>query len=146
MKIAIKKRMDDAIMAARLYNELFSIVVETSESVFNAVATQTRENEYAIEYNGLKAFIVCNDNEYNTISVTIDNSSTGGRVADLELNIHGGFNENYHSIPKALRTIVYQYAGDLSDMLEEFINVEGTAEPEPETTITNGEEDNYTNE
>lgn len=145
MKIAIKKRMDDAIVATRLYNELFSVVVETSESKFNAVSTQTSDNGYVIEYPGLKAFIVCNDNEYNTISVAIDDSSTGGRIADLELNIHGGFNENYHSIPKALRNIVYQYAGDLSDMLEGFVNMEGTAVPKLEYTA-NDEEDESTNE
>lgn len=124
MRQEIQQRMNESIRNTTLYNELFDLVVSTTETSFNESAVMIYDNGFKVEASNIVVTIICNDNVYNTISVSIDYTPTNSRVADLDINIQGVMNETYHTIPKACRTAIYGYANDLYDALEEFINTE----------------------
>lgn len=122
MRQEIQQRMNESIRNTTLYNELFDLVVSTTETSFNESAVMIYDNGFRVEANNIVVTIICNDNAYNTISVSIDYTPTNSRIADLDINIQGVMNETYHTIPKACRAAIYGYANDLYDALEEFIN------------------------
>lgn len=134
MRQEIQQRMNESIRNTTLYNELFDLVVSTTETSFNESAVMIYDNGFRVEANNIVVTIICNDNAYNTISVSIDYTPTNSRIADLDINIQGVMNETYHTIPKACRAAIYGYANDLYDALEEFIdtaNIPSNIEEEP---------------
>ena len=134
MRQEIQQRMNESIRNTTLYNELFDLVVSTTETSFNESAVMIYDNGFRVEANNIVVTIICNDNAYNTISVSIDYTPINSRIADLDINIQGVMNETYHTIPKACRAAIYAYANDLYDALEEFIdtaNIPSNIEEEP---------------
>lgn len=122
MRPEIQERMDKAIRNTRLYNELFDLIVTTTEVSFSESAEQTAENQFKVIYDSaLDIQVTCNDNEYNTITVNIIHNQVGC-VATLSINIHGTMEESYHNIPRTYRMTIYDYADAISEALEQFIN------------------------
>ena len=122
MKPEIQKRMNDAIATTTIINQLFDLIVETSETSLDRTATFSYENQYSINTDLLAVRIVCNDNMFNTLSINIDYAPSMTHIADFNVAATGTFDETYHNIPKACRNTVFSYASDISDALEGFIN------------------------
>ena len=122
MKPEIQKRMNDAIASTTIINQLFYLIVETSETSFDRTAAFSYGNQFSINTDLLAVRIVCNDNMFNTLSINIDYVPTMIHIADFNVTATGTFDESYHNVPKACRNAVFTYASDVSDALESFIN------------------------
>ena len=126
MRPEIQERMDKAISNTRLYNELFDLIVTTTEVSFSESAQQVNENQFRVDYqSALDIQVICNDNEYNTLTINVMYNSTD-LVAVLNVTIHGTMEESYHNVPRAYRMTIYDYADAVSEALEQYINDQNT--------------------
>lgn len=130
MKPSIEERMNNQIAKTRVYNTLFDIVVTTSETSLGVVSTNPASNQYNLDTTNFNVGIVCNDNDWNTISVFIDDPAIPeqARVADLQINIHGNIEETYHNIPRSIRRAVMDYVDDIFEAVESWIDGGSTVE------------------
>lgn len=124
MKQSIQERMNNQIQKTTLYNTLFDVVVTTSEESLGATSTNPADNQYNIATTDFVSIVVCNDNDWNTVSVGIDDTALGtqARIADLQINIHGDIEEVYHNIPRSIRRAVMDYVDDIFEAVEQWIN------------------------
>ena len=124
MKQSIQERMNNQIAKATTYNTLFDIVVCTSEESLSTQSTNPADNQYVIITQNFNTSIVCNDNDYNTITVSIDVPAldTGARVADVQINIFGQMEEDYHNIPRAIRSTVFGLVDDIYEAVQGWID------------------------
>lgn len=124
MKQSIQERMNNQITKATTYNTLFDIVVCTSEESLSTQSTNPADNLYVINTQNFNTSIVCNDNDYNTITVSIDvpTLETGARVADIQINIFGNMEEDYHNIPRAIRSAVFGLVDDIYEAVMGWID------------------------
>lgn len=124
MRPSIKERMERQLVKTRMYNGMFDAAVAAVEFSTSATATEVTDNQYSVTTDNLTTNINCSDGDYGTIAVGIDYQSAGGmstRVADLTINVDGTYEENYHSIPKAIRTAVFNIINETIDDVLEFI-------------------------
>lgn len=126
MKPGIEERMNNMITKTRLYNTLFDVVVTGSETSLGVVSTNPSDNQYNLTTTDFNAAVVCNDNDWNTVSVYIDDPSLGdqARVANLQINSHGDIEETYHNIPRSIRRAVMSYVDDIFDAVDGWINTD----------------------
>ena len=124
MKPSIQERMQRQINLATTYNTLFDLVVETTETSFSATATNPADNQYNVQTESLQVNVICNDNEYNTISVFIYNLAVteNVQIGVLQININGDIDESLHNIPRALRRAVNDYIDNIYDALDSWID------------------------
>ena len=124
MKPSIQERMQRQINLATTYNTLFDLIVETTETSFSATATNPADNQYNVQTESLQVNVICNDNEYNTISVFIYNPAVteNVQIGVLQININGDMDESMHNIPRALRRIVNDYIDAVYDALDSWID------------------------
>jgi hypothetical protein len=124
MKQSIQERMNRQINLATTYNTLFDLIVETTETSFSATATNPADNQYNVLTEGLQVNVICNDNEYNTISVFIYNLAVteNVQIGVLQININGDIDESLHNMPRALRRAVNDYIDDVYDALDSWID------------------------
>lgn len=124
MKQSIQERMNNQIQKTTNYNTLFDVVVTTSEESLGVTSTNPADNQYNLETINFASMIICNDNEWSTITIGIDDLALGtqARVADLQINIHGDIEEVYHNIPRSIRSAVMNYVNDIFDAVEQWIN------------------------
>ena len=124
MKPSIQERMQRQINLATTYNTLFDLIVETTETSFSATATNPADNQYNVQTESLQVNVICNDNEYNTISVFIYNLAVteNVQIGVLQININGDMDESMHNIPRALRRIVNDYIDAVYDALDSWID------------------------
>ena len=124
MKPSIQERMQRQINLATTYNTLFDLIVETTETSFSATATNPADNQYNVQTESLQVNVICNDNEYNTISVFIYNLAVteNVQIGVLQININGDIDESLHNIPRALRRAVNDYIDDVYDALDSWID------------------------
>lgn len=124
MKPTIEQRMETQMSKVRAYNTLFDLVVTTSEESLFITSTNPADNQYTITGESFTTNIICNDNDWNTVSVYIDVPAldTAARVAEIQINIQGGIEENYHSIPRSVRTQVMNLIDDIFEAVEGWIN------------------------
>jgi hypothetical protein len=124
MKPSIQERMQRQINLATTYNTLFDLVVETTETSFSATATNPADNQYNVLTEGLQVNVICNDNEYNTVSVFIYNLAVteNVQIGVLQININGDIDESLHNIPRALRRAVNDYIDDVYDAIDSWID------------------------
>ena len=124
MRPSIEERMERQLMNARIFNNMFDIGVSAVEVSMSTVATEMSDNQYSVTADTLTTYITCSDSDWSTISVGIDYQSPTGtvRVADLAINSNGTYEENYHSIPRAIRTTVYGIIDDVIDEVTNFID------------------------
>ena len=109
MRQAIEERMNGQIEKSRTYNGMFDAAVTAVETATSASAVQVADNQFSVTSNTLTTYITCSDNDYATINVDIDYQAAAGmqRVADLTVNVDGVYEETYHSIPRAIRSAVF---------------------------------------
>jgi hypothetical protein len=124
MKPSIQERMQRQINLATTYNTLFDLIVETTETSFSATATNPADNQYNVQTESLQVNVICNDNEYNTISVFIYNLAVteNVQIGVLQININGDIDESLHNIPRALRRAVNDYIDDVYDAIDSWID------------------------
>lgn len=124
MKQSIQERMNNQIQKTTNYNTLFDVVVTTSEESLGVTSTNPADNQYNLETINFASMIVCNDNEWSTITIGIDDLALGtqARIADLQINIHGDIEEVYHNIPRSIRSAVMNYVDDIFEAVEQWIN------------------------
>ena len=126
MKQSIQERMNNQIQKTTLYNTLFDVVVTTSEGSLGVTSSQPADNQYNLITTDFAVTVVCNDNDWNTVSIYIDDPALNeqARIADLQINIHGNIEEVYHNIPRSIRKAVMNYVDDVFDAIEQWINIE----------------------
>lgn len=124
MKPSIQERMQRQINLATTYNTLFDLIVETTETSFSATATNPADNQYNVQTESLQVNVICNDNEYNTISVFIYNLAVteNVQIGVLQININGDIDESLHNIPRTLRRAVNDYIDDVYDAIDSWID------------------------
>ena len=124
MKPSIQERMQRQINLATTYNTLFDLIVETTETSFSATATNPADNQYNVLTESLQVNVICNDNEYNTVSVFIYNPAVteNVQIGVLQININGDIDESMHNIPRALRRTVNDYIDAVYDALDSWID------------------------
>lgn len=124
MKPAIEERLNNQIGKARTYNTLFDVVVTASETSLSVTSTHPAENQFDLVTQSFNVSIICNDNDWNTISVSVDVPAldTAARVADIQINAQGGIEEDYHNIPRALRSAIFALVDDICDAIQGFID------------------------
>ena len=124
MKPSIQERMQRQINLATTYNTLFDLIVETTETSFSATATNPADNQYNVLTESLQVNVICNDNEYNTVSVFIYNPAVteNVQIGVLQININGDMDESMHNIPRTLRRIVNDYIDAVYDALDSWID------------------------
>lgn len=119
MRQAIEERMNGQIEKSRTYNGMFDAAVTAVETATSASAVQVADNQFSVTSNTLTTYITCSDNDYATINVNIDYQAAAGmqRVADLTVNVDGVYEETYHSIPRAIRSAVFNIINDVIDAI-----------------------------
>ena len=124
MKQAIQERMENQISKVTAYNTLFDVVVTTSETSLSTQSTSPTGNQYIISVPTFNENIICNDSDWNTITVSIDvpGLEPGGRVADVQINIFGDMEEDYHNIPRSIRTQVLNLIDDIYEAVQGWID------------------------
>ena len=125
MRQAIEERMNRQIEKSRTYNGMFDAAVTAVETAASGSAVQVSDNQFSVTSNTLTTYITCSDNDYATINVNIDyQAGTGNmqRVADLNVNIDGAYEETYHSIPRAIRSAVFDIVNDVIDAVCGFLD------------------------
>lgn len=125
MRQAIEERMNRQIEKSRTYNGMFDAAVSAVETAGSGSAVQVSDNQFSVTSNTLTTYITCSDNDYATINVNIDyQTGTGNmqRVADLNVNIDGAYEETYHSIPRAIRSAVFDIVNDVIDAVCGFLD------------------------
>lgn len=125
MRQAIEERMNRQIEKSRTYNGMFDAAVTAVETAGSGSAVQVSDNQFSVTSNTLTTYITCSDNDYATINVNIDyQTGTGNmqRVADLNVNIDGAYEETYHSIPRAIRSAVFDIVNDVIDAVCGFLD------------------------
>jgi hypothetical protein len=124
MRPSIEERMNRQIEKSRTYNGMFDAGVTALETATSESAVEVADNQYTVTSNTLTSYITCSDNDYATISVNIDYQTAGGmqRVADLTVNVNGIYEETYHSIPRAIRSAVFNIINDVIDAVCGFLD------------------------
>lgn len=123
MKQSIQERMNNQIAKATAYNTLFDVVVCTSEESLSAQSVNPADNQYIINTQSFNVIIVCNDNDWNTITVSIDVSALeSARVADIQISIMGQMEEDYHNIPRSIRSQIFGLVDDIYEAVQGWID------------------------
>ena len=130
MRSSIEERMERQISKARKYNGMFDIAVSAVETTLATTAMEAMDNQYTASADNLIVFVTCNDSDNSTINVNVDYQSTSGniRIADLTINVDGVYEEHYHSIPRAIRTTVFEVINTVIDDITSFIDGDEPAE------------------
>lgn len=125
MKEAIQERMDNQIELTTKYNQLFDLIVTTTETTFNTTATSEIDNQYVVETEDIKISIICNDNRFNTVDIYIYDSDRGpdaSPIASVVTNINGEIDESLHNVPRTIRRTVNDYIDDIYDAIDGWID------------------------
>ena len=127
MKPSIQERMERQIALTTKFNQLFDLMVTTTETSLETTAANPAGNQYDVETAELRVNVICNDNEYNTITIYIYDpaAEVDSQIGVLQININGDMDESMHNVPRAIRRIVNNYIDDIYDALDSWIdNVE----------------------
>ncbi len=124
MKPTIQERMERQIALTTKFNQLFDLMVTTTETSLATTATNPAGNQYDVETTELRVNVICNDNEYNTITIYIYDPAAqeNPQIGVLQININGDMDESMHNIPRAIRRIVNDYIDDIYDALDSWID------------------------
>lgn len=124
MKPSIQERMERQIGLATTYNTLFDLIVTTTETSFSVTATNPADNQYNVETVDIRINVICNDNDYNTITIYIYNPATleNPQIGVLQINKNGDMDESLHNVPRAMRRIINDYIDDIYDALDSWID------------------------
>lgn len=123
MKQSIQERMNRQINLATGYNTLFDLIVTTTETSFSTQSTSPADNQYNIITSTVEADVMCNDNQYNTITVYIyDVENEHAQIGTLSISLNGDMDESLHNVPRSIRRVVNDYIDDVYDALDSWID------------------------
>ena len=123
MKQSIQERMNRQIELATGYNTLFDLIVTTTETSLETVSTSPADNQYNIVATDVEADVVCNDTQYNTVTVYIyDLNNEHSQIGTLAISLNGDMDESLHNVPRSIRRIVNNYIDDIYDALDSWID------------------------
>jgi hypothetical protein len=124
MKPSIQERMERQIALATTYNTMFDLIVTTTETSFSVTATNPADNQYNVETADIRINVICNDNDYNTITIYIYNPATleNPQIGVLQINKNGDIDESLHNVPRAMRRLVNDYIDDIYDAIDSWID------------------------
>lgn len=125
MKPTIQERMERQINSATKYNQLFDLMVETTETSFSTTSTMQGDNRYDVTTSSIVIQVICNDNDWNTVTIYIldpAHPEEGNQVGVVTINVNGGVDETFHNIPRALRRIINDYVDDIYDAIDGWID------------------------
>jgi len=117
MKPEIEQRMQTEITNATKWNQLFDTIVGVTETVFETTMTFVPDNMFegtpTVGTTRLKISIVCNDNVWDTITVSINNFETDERYESLTIDLQGNIREEGVRIPRSIRSTIYEYIDEI---------------------------------
>ena len=124
MKPSIQERMERQIALATTYNTLFDLMVTTTETSFSATATNPADNQYNVETADIRVNVICNDNDYNTITIYIYNPATleNPQIGVLQISKNGDMDESLRNVPRTMRRLVNDYIDDIYEALDSWID------------------------
>lgn len=124
MKPSIQERMERQIALATTYNTLFDLMVTTTETSFSATATNPADNQYNVETADIRVNVICNDNDYNTITIYIYNPATleNPQIGVLQISKNGDMDESLRNVPRTMRRLVNDYIDDIYGALDSWID------------------------
>lgn len=122
MKPSIQERMERQINLTTKYNQLFDLMVTTSETSFSTQSSNPADNQYSVITEALTVNIICNDNQYNTININIYDNGTDSQIGTLQININGDVDESLHNVPRAVRRTINSYIDDLYEAIDSWID------------------------
>ena len=124
MKPSIQERMERQIALATTYKTLFDLIVTTTETSFSVTATNPADNQYNVETADIRVNVICNDNDYSTITIYIYNPATleNPQIGVLQINKNGDIDESLHNVPRAMRRLVNDYIDDIYDAIDSWID------------------------
>ena len=123
MKQSIQERMNRQIELATGYNTLFDLIVTATETSFSTQSTNPADNQYNIVTADVEADVICNDSQYNTITVYIyDIEGDNSQIGTLSISLNGDMDESLHNVPRSIRRIVNNYIDDVYDALDSWID------------------------
>lgn len=117
MKPEIEQRMQTEITNATKWNQLFDTIVGVTETVFETTTTFVSDNMFegtpTVGTTKLRINIVCNDNAWDTIIVSINNFETDERYESLTIDLQGNIREEGVRIPRSIRSTIYEYIDEI---------------------------------
>jgi hypothetical protein len=124
MKPSIQERMERQIALATTYNTLFDLMVTTTETSFSVTATNPADNQYNVETADIRVNVICNDNDYNTITIYIYNPATleNPQIGVLQISKNGDMDESLRNVPRTMRRLVNDYIDDIYEALDSWID------------------------
>lgn len=134
MKPSIQERMERQISKVEEYNTLFDVVVTQAETSLSTQAANPADNQYVITTGSFITTITCNDNDWAAVTVNIDVPALdmSSRVADIQINVSGQMEEDYHNMPRNVRAQVLALIDDIYEAIQAYID----------NNTTNTEEEN----
>lgn len=97
MKPEIEQRMQTEITNATKWNQMFDTIVGVTETVFETTMTLVPDNMFegtpTVGTTRLKISVICNDNVWDTIAVSINNFETDERYESLTIDLQGNIRE-----------------------------------------------------
>ena len=109
--------MQTEITNATKWNQLFDTIVGVTETVFETTTTFVTDNMFegtpTVGTTKLRINIVCNDNVWDTIIVSINNFETDERYESLTIDLQGNIREEGVRIPRSIRSTIYEYIDEI---------------------------------
>ena len=124
MKPTIEERMQRQIGLTTKYNELFDTIVTAVETSMEVTTTNPAENQWDAVTELVGVNVICNDTQYNTITVYINDiaATMNPQVGVVNIGIDGGIDESLHNVPRAIRRTVTGLIDDIYDAVDAWIN------------------------
>lgn len=124
MKPSIQERMERQIALATTYNTLFDLMVTATETSFSVTATNPADNQYNVETADIRVNVICNDNDYSTITIYIYNPATleNPQIGVLQISKNGDMDESLRNVPRTMRRLVNDYIDDIYEALDSWID------------------------
>lgn len=122
MKHEIRERLDKRITKETINHEVFSLIVETTESQWNCTSQMTSENvfEASNTTDGITSTMVIND-EYDYTTIIL-RQPDGNDLGSIVCHANGEINESYNKLPRAIRVVVYDYVDAIAEAIDDYIN------------------------
>lgn len=127
MKEVIRRRLERAITVETKINELFDLLLTTTETTFETESSmQGSDARFVVKTAELSVYVTCNDQVYDSVRIDVYGIDDITKYTTVLTTIGGKFEENSESIPKSVRKIIKDFIETLNDVFDEFIDSDST--------------------